>query len=152
MTRQPVILTLTNIFVTTEDNDQPHSLIIQHVHMAPKYTSLPTDPSYSPSLRPDTPSYPPPYESTEEEHQRLSFSQDIEEDAPRRARVRREPLPAYDSDPRFRLPTPSPYARAGLLVFLFGMFWLAFVMRKAVWVAGGRGGMNKDAPEVDPSY
>ncbi|KAF8900280.1 hypothetical protein CPB84DRAFT_1847343 [Gymnopilus junonius] len=117
--------------------------------MAPKYTPLPTDPAYSPTLRPDTPSYPPPYESSEE-HPRLSFSQDIEEDAPRRGRVRREPLPAFDSDPRFRLPTPSPFARAGLLLFLFGMFYLAFTMRKAVWVAGGRG-MNKDVPEVDPS-
>ncbi|PPQ68539.1 hypothetical protein CVT26_003347 [Gymnopilus dilepis] len=118
--------------------------------MAPKYTPLPTEPTYSPSLRPDTPSYPPPYESNEE-LRNISFSEDVEDDAPRRPRVRREPLPAFDSDPQFRRPTPSPYARAGLLVFLFGMFWLAFSMRKAVWVAGGRG-MNRDVPQVDPSY
>lgn len=38
------------------------------------------------------------------------------------------------TDPRFNPPTPSPYARAALLIFVALLFWLAYVLRKAVWI------------------
>ncbi|KAH9478069.1 hypothetical protein JR316_0010306 [Psilocybe cubensis] len=117
--------------------------------MAPKYELLPTEPSYSPSSsRPESPSYPPPYEAEQEYH---PFENDIEEEAPRRPRIRRDPIPPFDSDPRFRIRTPSPFARAALIIFVVFLFWLAFALRKAMWVAGGMG-MNKVVPDVDPSY
>jgi hypothetical protein len=39
-------------------------------------------------------------------------------------------------DPRFNQPTPSPYARAALLIFVFFLFWLAFSLRKMIWLGG----------------
>ncbi|KAF5349214.1 hypothetical protein D9756_009502 [Leucocoprinus leucothites] len=42
-------------------------------------------------------------------------------------------LPAYDSDPRFRQPKPSPYARAALLIFILMAFYIAFMMREEIW-------------------
>lgn len=36
-------------------------------------------------------------------------------------------------DPRFHQPTPAPWKRAALLLFLFFLFWLAFSMRKDLW-------------------
>lgn len=40
----------------------------------------------------------------------------------------------YPPDPRFDRPTPSPYARAALLIFMAFLFWLAFALRKATWM------------------
>ncbi|KAF8198461.1 hypothetical protein BJ912DRAFT_26719 [Pholiota molesta] len=112
--------------------------------MAPKYELLPTSPSPS---RPESPSYPPPYDG--DSH----FDNDVEDDAAvRRPRSRREPIPAFDSDPRFRVRTPSPFARAALLIFVAFLFWLAFSMRKAIWIEGGMGMGRVPPPEVDPSY
>ncbi|KAF8960472.1 hypothetical protein BDZ97DRAFT_2060683 [Flammula alnicola] len=119
--------------------------------MAPKYELVPTSPTYSPtSSRSESPTYPPPYDGDHIFHQ---FDNDVEEEAPiRRPRPRREPIPAFDSDPRFRIRTPSPYARAALLLFVVFLFWLAFSMRKALWIAGGMGMGRGEAQEVDPSY
>lgn len=112
--------------------------------MAPKYELLPTSPSPS---RPESPMYPPPYDG--DSH----FDNDVEDDAAvRRPRLRREPISAFDSDPRFRVRTPSPFARAALLIFLAFLFWLAFSMRKALWIEGGMGMSKVPPPEVDPSY
>jgi hypothetical protein len=111
--------------------------------MAPRFSVhgaqvLPTKSVYSLiSSRSESPGYPPPYDS---EHDYNAFANDIEEEAPvRRPRPRREPLPAFDSDPRFQVQTPSPFVRAALLLFIAFLFWLAFSMRKALWVAGGMG-------------
>jgi uncharacterized membrane protein YccC len=38
------------------------------------------------------------------------------------------------TDPRFNPPTPSPYARAALLIFVAFLFWWAFSLRRAVWI------------------
>lgn len=38
-------------------------------------------------------------------------------------------------DPRFHPPTPSPYKRAALLLFIVFLFWLAYDFRKAAWEA-----------------
>ncbi|KAF8327998.1 hypothetical protein F5887DRAFT_898295 [Amanita rubescens] len=43
---------------------------------------------------------------------------------------------SYTADTRFHQPTPSPYARAALLIFIVFMFWLAFAMRKLMWLGG----------------
>jgi len=43
-------------------------------------------------------------------------------------------VPQPITDPRFNPPTPSPYARAALLIFVVFLFWLAFTLKKAVWV------------------
>ncbi|KAF8157250.1 hypothetical protein B0H34DRAFT_675558 [Crassisporium funariophilum] len=118
--------------------------------MTPKYELLPTEPDPTPlSSRSPSPAYPPSYDS-----QYLNFDQnaDVEDEVPFRSRARREPIPSFDSDPRFHQPTPSPYARAALLLFMFFLFWLAFAMRKALWVEAGMG-MGKGPPEeVDSSY
>ena len=83
--------------------------------------------------------YPPPYEN-----EIFDSNQDVEQEAPRRSRVRPDPIPSFDSDPRFHQPTLSPYIRAGLLLFTAFLFWLAFDMRKD---------MSKIVTEeVDPSY
>ena len=120
--------------------------------MAPiaKYELLPTESVYSPiSSRSESPAYPPPYDG---EHDYNAFDNDLEEEAPmRRPRPRREPLPAFDSDPRFRVRTPSPFVRAALLLFIAFLFWLAFTLRKALWVAGGMG-LKRPEEEVDSSY
>ncbi|KAF9445154.1 hypothetical protein P691DRAFT_806128 [Macrolepiota fuliginosa MF-IS2] len=42
-------------------------------------------------------------------------------------------LPAYDSDPRFHQPTPSPYARVALIVFIAVMFYIGFMMRAEIF-------------------
>ncbi|KAJ3576379.1 hypothetical protein NP233_g464 [Leucocoprinus birnbaumii] len=55
------------------------------------------------------------------------------EDSSERGTLRH--LPAYDSDPRFRQPKPSPYARAALVIFLLVTFYVAFVMRGEIWRA-----------------
>ncbi|KAH0578830.1 hypothetical protein H2248_003027 [Termitomyces sp. 'cryptogamus'] len=34
--------------------------------------------------------------------------------------------PTFPVDPRFERPTPSPWARAALLIFTAFLFWLAF--------------------------
>jgi len=124
--------------------------------MPAKYEPIPTEPQYnnsSFSSRISSPApayavYPPPYESD-----LFGSNQDVEEEAPRRSRVRRhDPLPSFDSDPRFHQPTPSPYVRAGLLLFTAFLFWLAFYMRKAIWVEAGMGMRKSVVKEVDPSY
>jgi len=38
-------------------------------------------------------------------------------------------------DSRFYQPTPSPFKRAALLIFIGFLFWLAFSLRKAAWRA-----------------
>jgi len=115
--------------------------------MSSKYELLPSEPTYDSGS--ESPTYPPPYES---ESAYLSHL-DVEQEATaRRPRRRREHLPAFDSDPRFRMKTPSPYIRAALLIFVVLLFWLAFVMRKALWVAGGMGMGKKEPEEVDASY
>jgi len=119
--------------------------------MPPKYELLPTEPVCTPTpSRSESPcTYPPPYDGEPAYH---AFENDIEEEAPaRRSRPRHEPLPAYDSDPRFRVPTPSPLVRAALLLFIAFLFWLAFGLRKAMWVSGGMG-MKRPVEEVDSSY
>ncbi|KAG6851600.1 hypothetical protein H0H87_000344, partial [Tephrocybe sp. NHM501043] len=44
--------------------------------------------------------------------------------------------PTFPVDPRFEQPTPSPYSRAALLIFLAFLFWLAFRMKQAAGLAG----------------
>ncbi|KAG6829412.1 hypothetical protein H0H92_004614 [Tricholoma furcatifolium] len=39
--------------------------------------------------------------------------------------------PTFPVDPRFERPTPSPYSRAALLIFLALMFFLAFKLKAA---------------------
>jgi hypothetical protein len=39
--------------------------------------------------------------------------------------------PARARDIRFEQPVPSPWKRAGLIVLIFFLFWLAIVLRKA---------------------
>lgn len=111
--------------------------------MPAKYQPLPTEPQHSPFSSPPSPSHAayPPFDS----------NQDIEQEAPRQ-RVRRDSIPSFDSDPRFHQPTPSPFVRAGLLLFTAFLFWLAFNMRKTMWVESGMGMNRRPAQEVDPSY
>ncbi|KAF8811822.1 hypothetical protein BYT27DRAFT_7088616 [Phlegmacium glaucopus] len=114
--------------------------------MPTKYEPLPTEPQFSPRISSPSPSYavyPPLYQS-DSSHS----NQDVEQEAP----LRRDPLPSFDSDPRFHQPTPSPYVRAGLLLFMVFLFWLAFDMRKAIWVESGMGMSKNVIEEVDPSY
>ncbi|KAF9523231.1 hypothetical protein CPB83DRAFT_863232 [Crepidotus variabilis] len=112
--------------------------------MSQRYGPLPTEPH---SLDSSTYS---PNNSLDEYEKHFAF--DVEDEAPRRPRHRRQPsLPPYDLDPRFRIPTPSPWVRASLIGFILFLFWLAFSMRKAIWIAGGMG-MSKAEQEVDPSY
>ena len=73
-----------------------------------------------------------------------SFTQDVEEDAPT--------LPAYDSDPRFKMATPSPLTRAGLLFLIAFLFWWAVHLRKGIWIASGMGMEKQEFEEVDLSY
>jgi hypothetical protein len=49
-----------------------------------------------------------------------------------RRRARHFPPP----DPRFEMPTPSPWARAALLIWVAFLFWLALRLRQNIWVAG----------------
>ncbi|EKM76157.1 hypothetical protein AGABI1DRAFT_115926, partial [Agaricus bisporus var. burnettii JB137-S8] len=53
------------------------------------------------------------------------------EDASERGTLRH--LPTYDSDPRFRQPKPSPYARAALIIFIIVAFYFAFSMRADIF-------------------
>lgn len=39
--------------------------------------------------------------------------------------------PTFPIDPRFEQPTPSPWARAALLLFTAFLFWLAFRVGKS---------------------
>jgi hypothetical protein len=125
------------------------------IRMPAKYQPLPTEPQHSPSFssRASSPSpshaalaYPPLYENNS-----FDSNHDIEQEAPRQ-RVRRDSIPSFDSDPRFHQPTPSPFVRAGLLLFTAFLFWLAFNMRKTMWVETGMGMNRRPAQEVDPSY
>lgn len=68
-----------------------------------------------------------------------------------RTRETREAIRAFHADPRFHQPQPSVYARAGLLIFMFTMFWLAYGMRKAIWFDFGMG-ETKVYEEPDASY
>ena len=125
--------------------------------MPAKYQPLPTEPQYSPSFssRVSSPSpshavYPPLYENNS-----FDSNHDIEQEAPQaqpRQRVRRDSIPSFDSDPRFHQPTPSPFVRAALLLFTAFLFWLAFNMRKTMWVESGMGMSRRPVEEVDPSY
>ncbi|KAG6835850.1 hypothetical protein H0H93_013960, partial [Arthromyces matolae] len=36
-------------------------------------------------------------------------------------------------DPRFNPPTPSPFKRLALLVFVLLLFWFAFTLRASLW-------------------
>jgi hypothetical protein len=55
------------------------------------------------------------------------------DDASERGTLRH--LPAYDSNPKFRQKTPSPYARAALIIFVVVAFYFAFVMRAEIFWA-----------------
>ncbi|KAH6883649.1 hypothetical protein BKA70DRAFT_1167397 [Coprinopsis sp. MPI-PUGE-AT-0042] len=68
-----------------------------------------------------------------------------------RTRDTREAIRAFHADPRFHPPQPSVYARAGLLIFMFTMFWLAYGMRKAIWFDFGMG-ETKTYEQPDASY
>ena len=123
--------------------------------MPAKYERLPTEPQHIPSLSSRISSPSPSYAIYPPNHA-FDSNEDVEHEAPRRSRVKREPLPSdplpsFDSDPRFHQPTPSPWIRAGLLLFTAFLFWLAFDMRRSMWVESGMG-MNKNVVEVDPSY
>lgn len=108
------------------------------------YQPLPTEVPYSASKHNTS------YESDEEKEGTSSL--DLEGEAPRRALRRQPPLLPYDLDPRFRIKTPSPFARGGLLVLIVFLFWLAVGMRRDIWVAGGMGMSKHEPEEVDPSY
>ncbi|PPR02087.1 hypothetical protein CVT24_011221 [Panaeolus cyanescens] len=112
-----------------------------------KYELLPTSPSppHSPSSSRSSLSYLPPYEAVS------PAGGDVEHEAVTRRPVRRrDSIPSLESDPRFRTRQVSPFARAALVAFLLFLFWLAFAMRKALWMAGIEHN-NKPHP-VDPSY
>ncbi|KAJ6623644.1 hypothetical protein B0H10DRAFT_2008995 [Mycena sp. CBHHK59/15] len=82
--------------------------------MAPstaKYTPLPTADENEVLLKP---------ESDEDE--------DIDDAASTSAREQAPSFPPVP-DPRFEQPTPSPWKRAGLLLFLLFLFWLAFQLK-----------------------
>ena len=121
--------------------------------MPAKYQPLPTDSQYSPTLSSRVSSPSPSYAVYPPLHENTSFdsNQDIEHEASRQ-RVRRDSIPSFDSDPRFHRPTPSPFVRAGLLLFTAFLFWLSFHMRKSMWVESGMGMSKRPVEEVDPSY
>lgn len=99
--------------------------------MAAKYELLPT--SERGSSRSLSPAHPYSFDA-DSDH-------DVEYEAPLNPRTRetRECIRAFHADPRFNPPPPSPLARAALIAFMLFMFWLAFGMRKAVWVDFGAG-------------
>ncbi|KAF8995825.1 hypothetical protein BDQ17DRAFT_970551 [Cyathus striatus] len=103
-----------------------------------KYTRLPTlekfDDSYDdlPGL-PLSPSSPSSSTSPISRTSSIDHTEDIES-RPRPRRRRQSPLPAFDSDPRFRIVKPSPWARAALIAFMLFTFYLAFRMRKSLWL------------------
>ncbi|KAK0200148.1 hypothetical protein DFS33DRAFT_128033 [Desarmillaria ectypa] len=66
----------------------------------------------------------------DDDSRRTLLSDDDEEDGESETLIRQQPVP---SDPRFDQPIPSPFARAGLLLLVAFLFWLAFSLRKAVW-------------------
>ncbi|SJL16551.1 uncharacterized protein ARMOST_20077 [Armillaria ostoyae] len=66
----------------------------------------------------------------DDDNHRMLLSDDDEEDGETETLIHQQPVP---SDPRFDQPVPSPFARAGLLLFVAFLFWLAFSLRKAVW-------------------
>ena len=73
-------------------------------------------------------------------------------DLERRPRRRPDPIPAFDSDPRFRVRTSSPLTRDALLLFIAFLFWLAFNLRRALWIENGMGTGHAPVAEVDPSH
>ena len=136
-------------FLSLTVNDQH----LQNTNMPARYEPLPTDnPSISSRVSSPSPAYavyPPLHENDS-----FNFNEDVEQEAPRRPRTttRRHSIPSFDSDPRFHQPTPSPFVRAALLLFTAFLFWLAFDMRKSMWVETGMGMSNYVPEEVDPSY
>jgi len=48
--------------------------------------------------------------------------------------------------------TPSPITRAALLALVCFLFWLAFNLKKGVWIATGMGMEKEDMEAVDLSY
>jgi len=60
------------------------------------------------------------------------YGDDEEQNLLRRPARSQPPISSYPHDPRFDVPTPSPWARGALLLALAGMFWLAFNMRAGV--------------------
>ena len=119
----------------------------ERIPTAPQDIDIPSFSSQASSSSPSYAVYPPPYEN-----EIFDSNQDVEQEAPRRSRVRRDPIPSFDSDPRFHQPTPSPYVRAGLLLFTAFLFWLASDMRKDMWMESGMGMSKIVIEEVDPSY
>lgn len=60
---------------------------------------------------------------------------------------------AFEADPRFNPPPPSPYARAALIAFCLFIVWYAFYLRREIWIDFGMGmGDGNIGVEVDPSY
>ncbi|TFK38869.1 hypothetical protein BDQ12DRAFT_712439 [Crucibulum laeve] len=136
--------------------------------MSSKYERLPTSEfsTYPPSYRSPGPSSPerpdsplPPYASPLSSSATLRYplsasSYDADPDAegqesssdPLLRRGYPEPLPAFDSDPRFAQPTPSPYARAALLLFVVFLFWAAWAIRRDVWIKDMESRMPKEEP------
>ncbi len=131
--------------------------------MSLKYEAIPSDPPYTArrsssfdfcSSTSAPAIYLPRYNDHSESFEKYAaIIRGVEDGAPRRPQFRRvEPLPAFDSDPRFRVKTPSPFARAGLLALIIVLFWWAFHLRKGLWIATGMG-MKIQAEEVlDPVY
>jgi len=123
------------------------------------YEALPSEPPYTAlrsssfdfcsSTSPPPTIYIPCYNDHSEFFEKYAaIMRDVEDETPRRPRFRQaEPLPAFDSDPRFRVKTPSPFARAGLLALIIVLFWWAFHLRKGLWIATGMG-MGIQAEEV----
>ena len=54
---------------------------------------------------------------------------DVEREEQDRPRQASGPTVQQPNDPRFNPPTPSPLKRAGLLLFVFFLFWLALRLR-----------------------
>ena len=116
------------------------------------YASIPTDDPERLSPAPTKPLYVPPYD-VELISRNASFGPDLENDAPRRPRyLRVDPLPAYDSDPRFKMETPYPITRAALIALVFFLFWLALDLKKGIWIATGMGLEKEGTEMVDLSY
>jgi hypothetical protein len=60
---------------------------------------------------------------------------------------------AFEADPRFNPPPPSPYARAALVAFCIFIVWYAFYLRREIWIDFGMGmGDGNIGVAVDPSY
>jgi hypothetical protein len=117
------------------------------IPMPNKYQRLPTSDTPS-SLLPYTP-YKSESDLFEDDSNDVELNGSISPRSPTisyndnpRTRETREAIRAFHADPRFHPPQPSVYARAGLLMFMFTMFWLAYAMRKAIWLDFGMGEMK----------